>query len=167
MKRGPYKGSFLWKLQELPEERVLEVVKISVSIHEACEKLSLTLNGSAYPAFKTYLDERGISSDHFLGKAVGIRHKGGIVRKTPDQRLVLQNKKQGTTDLKDYLLEIGRDYVCSCCGIGPVWQGKELRIETDHINGNRLDDRRENLRFLCPNCHSQTSTFRNKKRTPG
>jgi 5-methylcytosine-specific restriction endonuclease McrA len=47
---------------------------------------------------------------------------------------------------------------CSRCGIGD-WRGKPLGIHIDHINGEKNDWRLENLRMLCPNCHSQTPTF--------
>jgi 5-methylcytosine-specific restriction endonuclease McrA len=59
------------------------------------------------------------------------------------------------------------DYRCSMCGIAE-WLGRPLAIQIDHINGVRDDWRIENLRMLCPNCHSQTPTFagRNMKRTP-
>jgi 5-methylcytosine-specific restriction endonuclease McrA len=47
---------------------------------------------------------------------------------------------------------------CSTCGISK-WHGKPLAIQIDHINGARDDWRIENLRMLCPNCHSQTPTY--------
>lgn len=52
---------------------------------------------------------------------------------------------------------------CEICGISS-WQDKEINCELDHIDGNKYNHMLDNLRILCPNCHSQTSTFRSKKR---
>lgn len=57
------------------------------------------------------------------------------------------------------------EYLCSECGIVD-WNQKKLVLEIDHINGARTDNRRENLRLLCPNCHSQTPTFRGRGKRP-
>jgi Zn finger protein HypA/HybF involved in hydrogenase expression len=51
-----------------------------------------------------------------------------------------------------------REYSCALCGI-TEWQNKPIVLQVDHINGVHYDNRLENLRFLCPNCHSQTDTF--------
>ncbi|MGB2240169.1 MAG: HNH endonuclease [Pseudomonadales bacterium] len=55
-------------------------------------------------------------------------------------------------------------YNCSSCGIGDEWNGKPITLQLDHINGVNNDHRLDNLRMLCPNCHSQTDTWcgRNK-----
>ena len=53
---------------------------------------------------------------------------------------------------------------CAECGQGQQWNGRVLVLELDHANGDSSDNRLTNLRFLCPNCHSQTPTFRNRSR---
>jgi Zn finger protein HypA/HybF involved in hydrogenase expression len=55
-------------------------------------------------------------------------------------------------------------YKCSECGIINEWNGKKLVLELDHISGDSSDNRIENLRFLCPNCHSQTPTFKGRNK---
>ena len=61
--------------------------------------------------------------------------------------------------LKAGLLAIGRSYQCEHCKITDSWNGKELKLQIDHINRDRKNCLEHNLRFLCPNCHSQTETY--------
>jgi len=53
---------------------------------------------------------------------------------------------------------------CAECGQGPKWNDKKLSLHLDHVNGNPKDNRIENLRILCPNCHSQTETYCGSKK---
>lgn len=57
------------------------------------------------------------------------------------------------------LLELGVAYVCEICGTDGTWEGQPLSLDVDHIDGDFLNNERENLRFLCPNCHRQTANF--------
>lgn len=57
------------------------------------------------------------------------------------------------------MFEIGRPARCEVCALPDEWQGSQLILEINHINGRHNDNRPENLRLLCPNCHSQTETF--------
>jgi Zn finger protein HypA/HybF involved in hydrogenase expression len=65
--------------------------------------------------------------------------------------------------IKDNLLE----YQCNKCGIVDTWQGELIILDLDHINGDNTDNRLSNLRFLCPNCHSQTDTYKGRNKNSG
>lgn len=117
-------------------------------------------------ALRTYLIGRikfyKIDTSHFLGQAwnYGKNHIGGSAKKTPEQILIIQVngiRARGRL-LKRALLEIGREYKCSVCQLSE-WRKMPLRLEVEHMNSNPLDNRPENLCFLCPNCHSLTESF--------
>lgn len=59
--------------------------------------------------------------------------------------------------------ELG-EHKCSGCGCGKIWNDKPISLELEHVDGNRNNNRRENLKWLCPNCHSQTLTYRKNNR---
>lgn len=66
---------------------------------------------------------------------------------------------------KNYLAEIN-GYVCSICGISE-WNQKKIVLECDHIDGDHKNNRTDNLRLICPNCHSQTDTYKAKNKGKG
>jgi HNH endonuclease len=69
-----------------------------------------------------------------------------------------------TSKLARRLVQEGhKRYMCEGCGVGDTWNGSKLTLELDHVDGDNSNHSLENLRFLCPNCHSQTPTFRNRR----
>lgn len=78
-------------------------------------------------------------------------------RLRPDAELFILSKYQNRSAVRNRFREVS-DYKCAC-GLTDIWQGSFIVLQMDHINGNSCDNRLDNLRWLCPNCHSQTETF--------
>jgi hypothetical protein len=122
-------------------------------------------SGSMHNHIKRQLSLFGIDTAHFLGRksALGKPSKN---RKATEQILESgYTQRANTMQLRRALLNSGIAYCCAGCGILPEWQGKSLLLQIDHINGDWSNNLKDNLRFLCPNCHSQTSTFGGSKTT--
>ena len=87
------------------------------------------------------------------------------VRFIPIEECLVKNspvRSNGT--LKERLLKNGMlKNECDLCKGGPEWKGQVLVLQLDHINGDNKDNRLENLRILCPNCHTQTETHSGKR----
>lgn len=147
-------------------EILAEAVTASTSMAGVLRFLGLRVTGGAHAHLRRRIDQFGIDTSHFLG----FGHARGSVsprRRLPGEILVLrpaEAKRQAPTVLRRALEESGREYRCAECGIGDVWNGRPLTLQVDHIDGQFRDCRTENLRFLCPNCHTQTSTYAGRNR---
>lgn len=88
--------------------------------------------------------------------------RGAIVARpsaTPMSELLVSGTYRGRTNLKARLVKEGlKEHRCEQCGLCE-WRDKPITMALHHINGDRLDNRLENLELLCPNCHSQTSNY--------
>lgn len=88
-----------------------------------------------------------------------IDHAMRTARKPDDEVFCEHSTYTSRGGLKKRLITRGLPEECALCGSPPMWQGRALTLQLDHINGVHDDHRIENLRLLCPNCHSQTETF--------
>ena len=84
--------------------------------------------------------------------------------KDPSKVLTKDSKWANKKVIKIILDNNLLDHSCKHCGIDGNWNGKPLTLQLDHVNGNNTDHRIGNLRFLCPNCHTQTKTYGSKNK---
>ncbi|MFJ6663383.1 HNH endonuclease [Streptomyces sp. NPDC091383] len=133
----------------------------SISIAETLRRLQHPVTGAQRALLRRWIAEEGISTAHFLGQAHqrGATHSGRS--KSPEEILVEHGGGHRTPThlLRRALREVGVPERCAECGTGSQWLGEPMTLEVDHIDGDWSDDRRENLRLLCPNCHTATSTW--------
>lgn len=147
------------KIYKLSDEQFVELLKKSSTISEVLFKLGYTVKGNSwgYSQVKRRMDDLNLDYSIFKGKFAVIKtNKLNNVKK---EDILKENCKHQRIVLRRYIIKNNLiPYKCAICGC-TEWQGKTLSLELDHINGINNDNRLENLRFLCPNCHSQTSTY--------
>jgi Zn finger protein HypA/HybF involved in hydrogenase expression len=138
-------------------------VSESSSVSDTLRRLGKKVTGSAHRYLSKKIKELNLDTSHFTGNS-GQAHKGGVARKHWSYYLVL-NGTHCKQAVKKAFLESGAKEQCAVCGLS-AWLNKPIVVQLDHINGDSFDHRKENLRLLCPNCHSQTNNFsgRNSKR---
>ncbi len=82
--------------------------------------------------------------------------------RTPLEELLVENKNLQSNKLRRRLLGEGvKDHKCEVCSLS-TWNGRPIPLELDHISGDKTDNRLENLRIVCPNCHAQTEHYRGR-----
>ena len=152
------------KLHKYTPEQLVDAIDTSFSIRECLIKLNVVPAGGNYEVFKKAVAYYELDTSHFLGKAAncGNKHKGGSIARPLqdylDNKYPIQSYKLKNKLLKEELLK----YTCAWCGLIDSWNDKPIVLELDHVDGNNKNNNLNNLRLLCPNCHSQTDTFRGK-----
>ena len=146
------------------KELLSDVVARSNSVADVLRRLDLTQAGGTHAHISRTIKAFGIDTSHFGSTP----HNGAAKRRrTAEQilvRLPIGSRRRKPHMLQRALIEIGRAYQCALCGIDGTWRGLALRLEVDHIDGDYHNNEAWNLRFLCPNCHSQTDSFAGRSR---
>lgn len=133
----------------------------SLSIASCLRKLGLAPKGGNYKTFKKLTAKHCIDTSHFTGQAhmKGKQHNHKI---TPLENILKKDIHYNSHKLRQRLIKDGiKEYKCEIC-LTEQWQEKPVPLELDHINGDHFDNRLENLRIICPNCHAQTSHYRGR-----
>lgn len=133
------------------KEQLEPIVSTSISIAEVLGKLGLRRAGGNFHNIQRVIEHFDISTNHMLHQAAN-RGK---------ELVTFENLSTKTAIKKRLIKELG--YQCQKC-LNNTWLGEPIMLELEHVDGNNRNNEKSNLKLLCPNCHSQTPTWRNKKR---
>lgn len=153
------KRSPIWKISK---NELTRIVSSCDTFSCILSKFGLLNKGGNVKTLKTRLIEEKINYSHIpegrgsnKNRPKGAREpldlKKVLVKNSPYRNRTVLKKRL----IKDKLL----NYQCDECKLQNIWNNKSITLQLDHKNGIHDDNRIENLRFLCPNCHSQTETF--------
>ena len=149
------------------KDDLIKAVKKSKSNRQVLFHLKLVEAGGNYEQIKKYLKLYNIDTSHFTGQSWNKGLKGRYL-----PIVLMKDVLKINSDYQSYKLKIRlfiekiKQPKCEECGWAKKSEDGRIPVELDHINGDRYDNRIENLRILCPNCHSLKLTHRgrNKKR---
>lgn len=141
-------------------EQFIKICEESSSMAEASRKLNMTFNCFKRKAIK--LGCYKTNQNWTKGKSA---LNDDRIKSKYINELFVENSGARREYIKGLIIKHNLiEYKCSDCGLNNIWNGKVLSLQLDHINGVRNDNRIENLRFLCPNCHTQTETWCSKNK---
>ena len=137
-------------------EAIASAVSTSFCMADVLRKLGIKISGGSHSYLSKRIKKEGFSTSHFTGQRWNVG-KTSPKRLSATQILVIGRSlyREKAHKLRRALLELGVENKCNRCSIPPVWNGKPLTFEVNHKNCDFLDNSKDNLEFVCPNCHAQ------------
>lgn len=140
------------------------------SYSEVLRRCGRIPSGGNFEILKKKIREYDIDISHFTHR---LWNKGKTNKednriatsKLTDDDVFNTNGKLTRKVIRDYIIRNNSiEYKCAFCGNTGWWLGKQIGLELEHIDGNPINNTLDNLRFLCPNCHATTSTYRGRNK---
>jgi len=149
-----------WTVHQLKE-----AVENSTSFRQVLKKLDLREAGGNYFQLQKYVKELNLNTSHFKGRGWSKGLKGIGKPHIPLEKILVKNNTFQSYKLKNRLFKANlKPQHCEICRWSERASDGRLPLEVDHINGDVHDNRLENLRILCPNCHSLQPHYRGRNR---
>lgn len=153
------------KKRSWTELQLINAVKNAFSYRQVLKALGLRMAGGNYEQVKRYIKEYKLDINHFKGRGWNRGMKGIGIARIPLEKILTKNNSFQSFKLKKRLFAAGlKSQHCEECKWDKRTEDGYLPLELDHINGDRHDNRLENLRVLCPNCRSLKPTHRGRRR---
>ncbi|MFI6195243.1 HNH endonuclease signature motif containing protein [Streptomyces phaeochromogenes] len=158
-------GHFSYRRAPIPKDRLRSLVQSSSSYADVMRGLDMEVNDTNHRRVRRTASRLNLDTSHFKRRAWGLPDRPPPSSTAHRVLVVLPDQAGRTnrTQLHRALIEIGVPYVCVECGNTGEWRGRPITLQIDHANGDWRDNRRENLRYLCPNCHALTETWCRQK----
>jgi hypothetical protein len=148
---------------KISDEQYREAVKLSHSIAGALRLLGVVPEGGNYRVLHRAIERLGLDTSHFAGQSwsngAKVSHRMRPIDDYLSNKYPIQSDRLRRRLINEGVLERR----CSCCKLD-TWLEQPIPLELDHIDGNHQNNALENLRLLCPNCHSLTPTFRGRNK---
>ena len=146
------------------KDELKKAITTSYSYRQVLSKIRLREAGGNYTQLKRYIKEFNFDTKHFKGQAWNKGFRGIGKPRIPTQKILVRDSDFQSYKLKRRLFrEHLKPQCCEKCGWAQKTVDGYLPLELHHLNGDRRDNRLENLRILCPNCHSLEPTYRARK----